>query len=1132
MKKQVQTHRNLSSFIKRLCLFIGMSIAFTSVSATNIGDSHEVLSRKISIHVQPQEVTTILMLIEKQVDVNFTYRPELLRGIPKVSLNFQNQPLADVLNQLLTPNKISYKLIDNQIILLSNKRLQEGVLLNQLAGPFLPAPEMLDERPVKGRVIDEKGEGLPGVNVILKGMSRGSITDENGGFSIQVPDNKAILVVSFVGYETQEIQVGTQTTLSVKLLVSSKSLNEVVVVGYGTQRKSDITGSVASANMKAIEQAPSARIDQSLQGRISGVVIQTTDASPNAQTNIRIRGANSINGGNDPLIIIDGMQGGSLTTLNPGDVASVEVLKDASATAIYGARGANGVILVTTKQGTKGKPVVGIDTYISLPQVRRKLDQLNAAEYAQAVNENRNEYGQPTIFSAADIANFKTNGGTNWQDAIFRKGFTQNHQLNVSGATDVIAYYVSGNFTGQKGVILGSSYNRYALRSNLKATLNRKLSLNLNTFLTREQDHPTAQNNFTGDNAGSSIFSALIWAPTKTIYDAQGNYTLPGGGAGPNTNYNPVALAVEPVRNYITTSNALTGSINYDILKGLKLTILGSYRNTDAEKNDYYNSKPTRAPGTEIASIVNLHTLSLQNTNVLTYEKELAVDHNLKLTGVVEQQVEQTSGSFAGARGYSTDALTYNNLSLGKNPQVPTSFRNTRSLLSYLGRVNYGYKDKYLLTVSLRADGSSVFGANHKWGQFPSAAVGWNIAHEPFMSSLKNQISDLKLRASYGTVGNQAIQPYQSLATLNTSSSYPINGLTLSTGVGLGGPANPDLRWEKTTQTNIGLDAALLGGRIDVTIDYYNKQTADLLLAVPLPMAAGGNGSVLKNAGSVENKGWEVYLGGRPLKQGSLWQTGLTFALNRNKVLSLAEGQNEILLGNPGLPGFAKSLWLEVGQPLGLYRGYQYDGVWKSSEVEQAKKFGAVPGDSKYIDQNNDGAINEKDIVNIGNAQPRFSFGWNNSFAYKGFDLNLFIQGVQGNHIYNLSRVRFEASNGDADATSRKILNRWTPQNENTDVPSFKGSNDGRLNSSRWLEDGSYIRLKNVSLGYTLPIKPSQAAYLQQCRVYISATNWLTWTKYSGFDPESSAGVDTRAGVDLATYPAQKSITIGLNLKF
>lgn len=1042
--------------------------------------------------------------------------------------------LEDNLIQLLGPlglrcektNATSYTIIVKHKRTPSENSIERYLTSDGPLNSALPSKKA--RKTVTGIVYDvETNEAIIGVTVLLKGTAEGTITDINGKFLIEVLDEKSVLVFSFVGYDSYNVIVGDGNEIKVAMKRGSKSLGEVVVVGYGSQKKSDITGSVSSVPMKDIEKQPSSRIDQSLQGRVSGIVVQNTDASPNAQVSIRIRGSNSINGGNDPLVVVDGMQGGNLSIINPNDVASVEVLKDASATAIYGSRGANGVIIVTTKQGRTGKPAISYNSYYSLTQIRKKLDQLDAPEYAQTVNENRAEFGLPLVFTTADVANFQKNGGTDWQDVIFRHGFIQNHQLSLSGAGENLKYYISGNAMNHKGLVEGSSYKRYTLRTNLKALINEKVSVGLNALLARELNHPTALNSFVGSNSGSPIFSALVWAPTKPVYDSQGSYTQPGGGYGPNTNYNPLALAIEPVRDYLTTTSNVTGNINYEIIKGLNLSVLGSYRGSENENSDYFNSKPTGASGTEMAYISNQRTFFLQNTNMLTYEKQIRLHHNIKFTGVVEQQNEVVNGNFAGALGFSTNVLNYNNLSLGTSPQISTSFRHIRSLLSYLGRVNYDFKEKYLLTLTLRADGSSVFGANNKWGQFPSAALGWNLMKEPFMANLNHFLSDLKLRASYGIVGNQAINPYQTLASLNTNLMYPVNGTSLSTGVGSDGLANPDLKWEKTRQTDIGIDAYFLDGRVEVVADYYNKQTTDLLLAVPTPLAAGGKGSVLKNVGSVENKGFELYLGGTPMKGNFIWKTRFTFALNRNKVIALADHQNEILLGNPGLPGFANTLWLQVGEPLGVFRGYSYDGVWKSSEIEQAKKYGASPGDAKYVDQNNDGAIDSKDIVNIGNAQPGFSLGWNNSLSFRGFDLNVFLQGVQGNSIYNLSRVRFETG----DATSRAILNRWKPGDENTNIPSFKGSNDGRLNSSRWLEDGSYIRLKNISVGYTFPKSSLNVIGVNQLRIYASASNWLTFTSYSGFDPESSSGVDTHAGVDLATYPSQKTITIGLDIK-
>ncbi|KGE15623.1 SusC/RagA family TonB-linked outer membrane protein [Sphingobacterium deserti] len=978
------------------------------------------------------------------------------------------------------------------------------------------------QQQVTGRVISTKGP-VVGATVSVQGGLVSTSTDEQGNFTLAAVAGD-VLVFTAVGFESQT-QVVDGNKIQVSLKASDQALEEVVVVGYGTQRKSDITGSIASVRTQDIEKMPSFRADQALQGRVAGLNVQSTDAAPNANVSIRIRGANSIGGGNDPLVVIDGLQGASLNTLNPNDIASMEVLKDASATAIYGSRGANGVIIVTTKKGNSGKPQFTYNAYGSLNQLRKKLDLLNATQYATLINENRIEHDLPVQFTPEEILSFG-NTGTDWQDAIFRNAFQHNQQLSVSGANDHVNYYISGNYLSNEGIMRNSSYQRYAVRSNVDLRLSDKTRLNLNAYLTDETNHPTVMNTFAGQNSGSPVYSALVWSPLKSIYDVNGHYTLPGGGFGPTTNYNPVALAEEPVRDHYANAANIVGNFDYDIIDGLKFSITGAWRNIDNQNNDYFNSRPTNSTGTEVASIVNSKWTYLQNTNMLTYEKAFD-QHKLKATGVVEQQYEESSGSTAGAIGFSTDAVLYNNLSLGSNPQVPTSYRTSRSLLSYLLRVNYGFADRYLLTVTGRRDGSSVFGANNKWGYFPSVALGWNISNEQFMKNITS-ISSLKLRGSYGVTGNQGVQPYQSLATLNTDFFYPIGGSSVAAGVGLGGAANPNLKWERTAQANIGVDLNMFNDRLIFNVDLYRKKTSDLLMSVPLPMTAGGNGTVLRNVGASENKGFEVYVGGSPISKTFKWETGVTFALNKNNVLSLFEGQQDLLLGNPGLPGFNQSVWLEVGEPLGLFRGYDYLGVWKQGEIEEAATYRAQPGDSKYRDVNGDGIIDEQDIVNIGNAQPKFVFGWNNTFSYRNFDLNIFLNGVQGNSIYNISRVNMETG----DVTSAKMRDRWTPENEDTQTPSFKGAADGRLNSSRWLEDGSYLRIKNITLGYQLPTEFLKGIKLKHARVYLNAGNLFTFTRYSGFDPEVSIDVDSRAGVDLATYPSQKSFTFGLDLKF
>ncbi|OHX64646.1 SusC/RagA family TonB-linked outer membrane protein [Flammeovirga pacifica] len=990
---------------------------------------------------------------------------------------------------------------------------------------------------ISGVVKDNAGTPLPGVTVAIVGTTYGTTTDFNGKYTLTEVTADAKLRISFIGMVTQEILVGNQSTIDIQLETDYEELEEVVVVGYGTVKKSDVTGSVGSIKNEDLNTLPVARADQALQGRIAGVEVQNNDSAPNGHTSIRIRGANSVVGGNAPLIVLDGFQSGmSLNQINPNDIASIEVLKDASATAIYGSKGANGVILITTKNGAKEqKPTISYNGFVQIQQVAKKIDLMNAADYAETVNANRTELGGNEVFTPEEIQGFKTNGGTDWQDEIYRNGFTQNHHLGISGASEMLNYNISAEFLDTKGVIEGSSYNRYSLRPNLSFKLSEKLKLNLNSYIAREVDHPTTQNSFTD----SPIFASQVWAPTKPVYDEEGNYSLPGGGYGPVATGNPKALAVEPVRDNFTNRLSINGDLNYKIIDGLTLNIMGGYNQFDYENNYFNNSKILQNPGQETAGIAVGRTTTLQNTNMLNYTKSIE-KHNFNVTAVLEQQYEERNWSESGARGELLNAGGYNGLQMGSEYLLPTSSRSKRTLLSYMGRVNYNYDSRYLLTVTARSDGSSVFGANNKRAFFPSVALGWNVTNEEFLKTSET-LTNLKIRGSWGQVGNQAIAPYTTLPRLRTGASaqFPINGMNLSSGVAISPTAaNPDLKWETTTQANIGFDAEFFGGKIQATFDYYNKLTEDLLQNAPLPKTSGSS-NVLRNIGKVENKGIELYIGATPVMSGGFeWNTGITFSRNRNEVVDLGDVE-EMPIGNGGgLPGFNNVIWLETGQPMGVFRGYEYSGVWTSAEADEAAKVtsGGVaffPGAPKYVDQNGDGVIDDEDIVNIGNAHPNFSFGWNNTFKYKGFDLTVFIQGVQGKDTWNLSRVRAEITNNDGDATSTKILNRWSEDNQNTDVPSFQGYNAFSMtNSSRWLEDASYIRIKAINLGYTFSDEMVSKLGIGSARVYLNGTNLFTFTNYSGYEPEASTGTDTWGGIDMASYPSQKSYTLGLNVTF
>lgn len=1132
---------------------IGFSLAMT------LAGNQLIAAQSIALGKTPQHAEQATLTARKlkdvlndlrthyRVDILFSDQMVDMYNVPTNVVNLKVR-IEKNLESILKPLGLEYKKAKDGSYLITRtpterKRLSEGEPISQpsaLSGMDSAQASaeagsiQLTSQPadltVKGKVTDEKGEGIPGVSVLLKGTTTGTATDANGSYALTLPDGNGTLLFSYIGYLTEEIAINNRSAIDASLAPDIKALSEVVVVGYGTQRKSDLTGAVSSISPKEMRDQPVARVDQALQGRSPGVMIQNNDASPNGSVTIRIRGANSINGNNDPLVVINGFIGGDLTSVNPNDIENIEVLKDASATAVYGSRGANGVILITTKKGTVGKTVVQYNTFLNFQSLRKKLDLLSAGDYAETVNANRKELGVAEVFSPTEIAGFKANGGTDWQDQIFRNALQQSHQLSISGGNDKVNYFLSGNFVDNVGIIKGTSFKRYSVRSNIESNLNAKVKVGLNLFLVKSEDHPTTLNAFAGSNSGSPVFSARLWAPTLAVYNADGTYTLPtSSNAGPRTLYNPLAMALEPIRDNRQNTTEFNTYVEYTILKGLTARIMGGARSIDDENSYYINNRPSGVGDAE-AGITNKMFTSLQNTNQLTYQKTIANDHNLSITAVYEQQREEFNSNFAGSKGFLTDAVTYNNMGLGSFSQTPFTTKTTKTIQSLVGRVNYAYQSKYSASFTTRYDGASVFGNEHKWGFFPSVGLAWNINQEEFLKN-STQVSNLKLRASYGITGSQAINPYQSLDQLGTV-IYAINGSTKSSGVTLGSLANPDLRWEKTAQANVGLDVGLFNDRVLFSADYYQKTTSDLLMLVPVPLTSGYE-TVLKNVGKVENKGIELSLGGTPLDGEFKWRSSANLAINRNKVLALS-GEKEIALGDPGLPNFGNTVFLTVGQPMGVLKGYIQNGTWSTAEADEAIKYGAKPGYPKYVDQNNDSQIDDKDIAIMGSTFPKFTYGFTNTFSYKGVDLNVLIQGVASSKTYNLGRVYMDRFSGDADATSTAILDRWTPTNQDTDVPSFEGTSSGyeKVKSSRWLENSSYLRVKNITLGYNLPKSLLANMKLSAVRFYVSGVNLITVTKYTGYDPEARTNVDRLGGIDLASYPSQKAYTVGLNVTF
>lgn len=1031
----------------------------------------------------------------------------------------------------------------------------------------------IDDRTITGTVTNESGVPLAGASVMIKGHQKGASTDDKGQFSLTVPESAHILVISFTGYQSMEVSIRERSIVSVRLLPDDSKAAEVIVYGYGTQKKSDLTGSVSTVKGGDLNKLPTQRVDQALQGRATGVYVQNTDGAPGGNTTIRIRGGNSLSGGNDALVVVDGIQGVNISTINPNDIESVEVLKDASATAVYGSRGANGVILITTKKGASGKPVISYNLGLGAQEIIHKLKLMNAGDYAvksnawaATVNGTPSAPITPILpFTDAQIADLYAKGGTDWQKELYRRAGLQNHQLSISGGSEAARYFVSGGYIDQEGIVIATKYRRYNLRSNLDLKVTKWLNAGVNFNVIKDKGNvpPVGEGTLYGDILGQAINTVTRFDPITPVYDANGNYNFKALKGGPDSSksyadndvWNPVATALETKAEKDRIINELGAFLEFRIADGLSLRVAGAATSNTTDEKHYYGTKTQPGHGVNgLGDLTNSKYQYFQNSNILTYNKIFREKHALTLTAVAEQQLIQTQNTSIAAQGFFSDYTGIDDLGGASQINSRSNESSEQTLNSYLGRFNYVYDGKYMVTASYRADGSSVFGANNKWGYFPSTAIAWRASEEKFIQAL-HIFSNLKVRASWGKTGNQAISPYQTLATIESGYNYTYDGnSTANIGFQLGRPTNPDLKWESTAQTNIGIDLGFFHDRLFMNLDVYRKKTTDLLMNKQVE-AYTGFSSILANVGSIENKGLEISIGGKPLNNGAVrWNTQINLSFNRSKVLALLNSEPLAVKTNTGggyqIYGSGYSLkYLQVGQPMDQMRGYVNLGTWSKGEAKEAAAFGQAPGEAKWKDVDGDGQINLSKDGNqvIGNASPKFIYGWNNNVSYRNFDLSFLLQGSYGNDIFNAVRIKTE---GQATGLSVNLKNRWTEDNQHTNVPVFLSSRDrNALNlganktagmgtdqrSSRWVENGSYLRLKNITLGYALPESIARKIGASRLTVNVSAINLITITKYTGYDPEVSsfnAGGAGGLGIDLSNYPSAKSLMVGLNLTF
>lgn len=1113
-------------------LFVFMKVVLTQViilttfavcSIASDLKGQEILNNKLSIKANNKEIRKVLSEIERKTQVRFTYSSAVVNVHREVSFDFSDTNLSEVLKDIFN-SEIAYEVRGNRIIL----KPGHTTASNSTTSP-IPSISEYFALDVTGNVTDENGMPLPGASVLEKGTTNGTSTDVNGNFTLSVMGANSVLVFSFIGYSTQEVTVGTRTTFDVQLVPDMRTLSEVVVVGYGTVKRSDLTGAVSSVKAEELTAYPAIDAVQALQGRAAGVNISATNGAPGADMKIRIRGGTSINASSDPIFVVDGFVGAALPP--PEDIESMEVLKDASATALYGSRGANGVIMVTTKKGAAGKTQINFNSSYTTQREINRLDLLNADQFMDYISEAR--------------PGFQSMGfDTDWQDMIFRRGAIQNYQLSISGGTEKVNYYVSGAYFDQQGVIINSDYDRFTLTSNVNIKATEKLNVGVNLFARRNTSNGVRTQEGSGGLTPGVVASAFKFEPDQGIYKPDGTYTT----ARLNDPHdNPYAVATELENETVNDRYQANVFGEYAILKDLKFrTSFGTTINNSREGR-YSPTSLTEGRNVGGWGYINAGKSTLfLNENYLTYEKAITDSHNLKVMGGYSFQSSRNETWGAEAQDFLSDAFSFWNLDGSALWQSPSSGLTESQISSYYGQINYSFNSKYLVTVNARYDGSSNFSANNKWAFFPSGALAWNMKSEPFMSDV-NAVSFWKWRVSYGRTGNQAIAPYQTLARFSPVFTI-INGQTVNA-VRPTTVANDDLTWETTAQFNIGADIGLFNDRINITAEYYRMVTSDLLFSVELPQYSGYT-SQLKNIGEVENKGFEFTISSVNLDRALKWNMNLNFSANRNKVLSLPGGNDIQYSSGPGhLVGLGNTQILREGYPVGSFWGWIYDGVYQEGDTFiPGGGFEQVAGGEKFRDidgvrdSNNkltgeaDGVLNASDQTIIGNPHPDFIWGWNNDLSYKNFDLSLFFQGSQGNDMLSYTLMELNLMSGINNATTA-ALRRWTPENTDTDVPKASTGRTRRV-STRWIHDGSFIRLKNVSLGYNFPTTVLERIKISKLRIYVSVQNILTITDYEGYDPEvnyrSSNATDSNrnVGLDYGSYPNAKSYTVGLNIGF
>jgi TonB-linked SusC/RagA family outer membrane protein len=1094
---------------------------------------------KVTLSLNGVKMTTFFKAIEKETNYRFTFSNDIIPPGKIVTVKAKETPLSEVLDAVLQQTKLKYRFDETSgVFIISEKKdwPEEAVVM----------------RTITGTVTDEGAEPLVGVSVQVKGTSKATTTDNNGSFSIEVEDNAKVLVLSFIGMVTQEVNVEGKSSVKVVMSLVNKALNEVVVIGYGTQKRTLVTGAVSSVNSKTLNELPALTISQALQGRVAGLQV-TNNGSPGTEPIVRIRGISSISFASDPLYVVDGFPTGDLAAIDVKDIESVDVLKDASAAAIYGSRATNGVIMITTKKGRRdGKMSVTLDSYFGTQEVTKRLSLLNTAQFMQYAVAYRGS--QVPRLTAPDINQPTYAGGTqtygqtntDWQDAYFRRGNMTQHNVGLTGGNEKSRFHASAGYTDQQGTAPTVAYRRYNFRINSDHVISKVFTFGENLYVAA--GNQAYDNNETGSR--TNLVNVIRMMPHIPVFDPTSNGGYRGvdatkDGGDPT---NPVEdAALKNPGNRTTAKIFGTAFLEINLASWLKFksTFGIDYANTlNYRFSPIFNDNGAVAGSSATqATITNNRSISTVQlfTQQLSFDKNFG-EHHVNVIGVFEQQGQKTKQENASGNQASNELRTLNNAT---NISAQTLV-GENTLLSYLARVNYDYQNKYILSVAVRRDGLSVWAPGKKWATFPSASIGWRVDQEDFMRNIP-KVSELKLRAGYGITGLNGLvlgnTVWQQIVTAN-SAQYPFGGsITGGPASSIPGLGNTELEWEKTKQVNIGLDLGLLKNKITLTAEYYQRKTDNLILNVPLPPSFGyTNSSVPQNVGSMKNSGFEVQLGYNDREGAFKWYASTNLSFVINEVTRLAEGVTNIEAGGNADFGDVNITNTAVGHPIQAFYGWVVEGIFQNaSEVtKHAKQTAATaPGDLKFKDLNNDGVIDNSDRQFLGSFIPKVTYAFNLGANYKNFDASLFFQGVQGNKVYNATRVITEGMVRFFNAGTQ-VLNAWTPTNTNTNIPRAISAdpNKNARPSTRFLEDGSFMRLKNVMIGYTVPagfLGTSTKGTVKSLRIYVSAQNILTFTKYTGYDPEvgnRTPGSSLTNGIDFAVYPQPKSFQVGIQANF